>query len=71
MKTQHKTECKRVFKHYDLSCPRCQELQAGQPARAGWNDFTRRQDAIRLEAIRTHDYAACAAKNIVCTCFEW
>lgn len=71
MKTTHNTDCKRVFNRYDATCPRCQELAAGQPARAGWNDGAKRQEAIRIEAIRTHDYNACARKNVVCTCFEW
>ncbi len=35
-KVIHKTDCGRVFKRYDLSCPRCQELAKGEPARAGW-----------------------------------
>lgn len=33
----HTVECARVFNRYDLRCPRCQELAAGQPARQGWS----------------------------------
>ena len=35
-KTYHKEDCKRVFKNYDHSCPRCVELINGAEARKGW-----------------------------------
>lgn len=57
-------------------CPRCDELKAGAPTRthAGVKHFGQnaRNEAARVEAIRNHDFAACAAKHGgVCTCFEW
>ena len=36
MNTKHKDECTRVFKKYDPTCPRCQELIKGSPPREGW-----------------------------------
>ncbi len=36
MKTLHKADCKRVFKHYDITCPRCQELAGGAEPRKAW-----------------------------------
>ena len=36
LKTKHKDDCRRVFKRYDLACPRCQELSNGAEARQGW-----------------------------------
>jgi hypothetical protein len=72
MSTAHKTDCARVFKRYDMSCPRCQELAGGAPARAGWNDLKKRNELMRVEAIRQHDFTACAKQHHgVCTCFEW
>lgn len=68
MNTKHSTGCKRVFSRYDATCPRCQELAAGQPARAGWNDMKNRQALMQIEAIRAHDFQACARLNGgVCT----
>lgn len=64
-----------VFGRKEADCPRCIELKAGYPARDGWQkryfDTKNRQDAQRLEAIRSHDFAACTAKNVVCTHFDW
>ena len=34
--TQHSDTCTRVFKNYDMACPRCQELAQGSKAREGW-----------------------------------
>ncbi len=34
--TKHKEDCERVFKNYDMTCPRCVELANGSPARDGW-----------------------------------
>lgn len=36
-KVVHKEDCTRVFKKYDVSCPRCQELIKGAEPRAGWS----------------------------------
>jgi len=71
MKTTHKADCTRVFKRYDMSCPRCQELAGGAQTRAGWNDLAKRQEAMRIEAIKNHDFNACMRKHIVYTCFDW
>lgn len=72
MKVVHKSDCKRVFKRYDMTCPRCQELSGGAEARSGWNDLKLRQAELDREAIRTHDFTACARRNGgVCTHFEW
>lgn len=51
-------------------CPRCEELKAGAPVRHGYG-WQRKQDEARTLAIRRHDFAACAAVNVVCTHFEW
>jgi hypothetical protein len=71
MNTKHKVDCGRVFKRYDMTCPRCVELSQGAQARAGWNDLAKSHEAMRIEAIRSHDFAACARKHIVCTCFDY
>ena len=68
--TKHNVDCKRVFNRYDLECPRCKELAAGQPARAGWGDARRQREAQLLRAIREHDFAECARVNFICTHFE-
>jgi len=72
--TQHKVNCNRIFKHYDPSCKRCQELAAGAPARQGWqaNYFKRKkeQEQRKLEAIKNHncEKAGCGP---ICTAFDW
>ena len=71
MKTTHTAHCSRIFKRYDATCPRCQELAAGAAPRAGWNDLQKRQEAQRIKAIRAHDFTACAKTNVVCTHFDW
>lgn len=35
-KVIHKSACSRVFKNYDASCPRCQELIQGAKPRDAW-----------------------------------
>lgn len=35
-KVVHKADCGRVFKKYDASCPRCQELMQGAEPRNAW-----------------------------------
>ena len=67
--TKHKAGCSRVWRHYDPTCPRCIELSEGATPREGWGQ-SRTDEAERIEAIRTHDFAACARKNIICTCFD-
>lgn len=74
MKTKHSDDCGRVFKNYDLNCPRCQELANGSPPRDGWQKgyYSRKaaEEAMYLQDIKTHD---CQTSNcgIVCTAFEW
>ncbi len=64
-----------VFGRREVDCPRCAELLAGAAPRDGWQkqyySRKRQDEQARLTAIRNHDFAACAAKNIVCTCFDW
>jgi len=36
IKVVHKEDCVRVFKRYDASCPRCQELMKGLEPRKPW-----------------------------------
>lgn len=74
MNTPHSYNCIRVFKNYDLNCPRCLELKSGSLPRAGWQQayFKNkiRDEAIRLHQIKTHD----CKKNhcgYICTAFEW
>lgn len=40
-KTRHKDDCKRAFRNYDMTCPRCRELANGAKARKGWNKDNR------------------------------
>lgn len=70
MNTKHQSDCARVFKRYDLTCPRCRELAEGFAPRAGWGDHKRKADAERLAAIRAHD---CRTSRCgpVCTAFDW
>jgi len=35
-KTRHSESCCKAFAKLDPTCPRCQELAAGAPARRGW-----------------------------------
>ena len=48
--TKHSDACTRVFKNYDMSCPRCQELAQGSKARGGWQksyyENKKRNDAV-------------------------
>lgn len=51
-------------------CPRCEELHAGaQPVR-GWGWQKKQQETMLLARIRSHDFAACAARNGCCVCFD-
>lgn len=67
--TKHTHEV--VFGRKVDGCPRCEELKAGaEPVR--WRQSKQgEQEAARMNAIRSHDFAACAQKNGVCTCFDW
>ena len=68
--TKHKDGCARVFKRYDLTCPRCCELAEGFSARQGWGAMRRKAEEERTRAIRAHD---CKASRCgpVCTAFDW
>ena len=74
MNTKHTYDCKRVFKHYDMTCPRCVELSNGAKARDGWQkkyyENKKRNDAIELNAIKNHN---CHESNCgpVCTFGDW
>jgi hypothetical protein len=70
MKTAHRDGCTRVFKSYDLDCPRCQELASGAKPRRGWGDSKREFEAQSLRAIRTHDCKR-AGCGLVCTFGDW
>lgn len=60
-----------AFGRKDPSCPRCQELLNGAEPRKAWGWRNKEAEAQKLAAIRSHDFAACAAKNVVCTHFDW
>jgi hypothetical protein len=55
----HKAGCAMAFGRKDTTCPRCQELIAGAPARKGWqHDYfkaKKRAEEQRLDAIKNHD----------------
>ena len=73
MNTKHNHQV--VFGRKVDGCPRCAELIAGAaPVKWAWAENAKRRAAFEAErsnAIRNHDFAACTAKNIACTCFEW
>ena len=58
--TRHNGTCSMAFGKYSQhnDCPRCNELKAGAPARAGWQKgyFSRKaqQEAAQLRAIEAH-----------------
>ena len=72
--TKHRTECTRVWKKYDIFCPRCIELSKGAKPRTGWQtDYYNRKAEARArfkKNLREHD---CSKSNcgVVCTAFEW
>lgn len=70
MKTKHTAECTRVFKNYDINCPRCQELMKGAAPRQGWSQNRKRQDEQRIRDIKDH---VCSIEKCgpVCTKFDW
>ena len=73
--TKHLEACTRVFKNYDLTCPRCLELKNGSAARNGWQKayYARkgREEAYTRNAIRTHFASEEHKKEIVCTAFDY
>lgn len=75
MKTTHRTDCTRVFKRYDPTCPRCQQLADGEAPRSGWGELKRRNEAATSRQIAAHFAPggphARGACGQVCTAFEW
>lgn len=69
-KTTHKFDCKKAFKNYDMTCPRCLELAAGAAPRAGYGTGRKVEEARRLVSIKAHNckQAGCGP---VCTAFDW
>lgn len=73
-KTYHKTECARVFKRYDTTCPRCQELASGAGARRGWGPSREQRDAQASAEIHAHftsEKHRAGGCGVVCTFGEW
>ena len=72
--TKHKENCERVFKNYDLTCPRCIELSEGAKPRDGWQkryyETKKREKLQFMRALKSHD---CKKSNCgpVCTAFDW
>lgn len=72
--TKHKHDCSRVFKNYDMSCPRCVELAEGAKPRDGWQrqyyGNKKVEEARFMKQLKAHD---CVKSNcgVVCTAFDW
>ena len=77
--TKHKANCTRVFKHYDLTCPRCLELANGSKPRDGWQaahyrlaahneEMTRLSIAAHFAPNGPHATGKCGP---VCTFGDW
>ncbi len=72
--TKHRDDCSRVFKNYDMECPRCVELANGSKPRDGWQkkyyETKAREEAQFLRSLESHD---CVKSNCgpVCTAFDW
>lgn len=66
--TKHSSTCRRVWRRYDPECPRCRELAAGAPPRAGWSRGPDAETIRRWD--REHD---CVASRCgpVCTWGQW
>lgn len=73
--TKHNDNCTRVFKNYDLTCPRCLELKNGSQPRDGWQKryyATKAQESNNLQSQMARHYASEVHKQeIVCTAFDW
>ena len=74
IKTSHASNCSRVFKNYDLNCPRCIELKNGSTPRDGWQKAYYNDKRVKeqrfLNAIKTHN---CVQSKCgpVCVAFDW
>lgn len=77
--TRHNPDCKMVFGRKDPACPRCRELLAGAPPRAGWQQdyFSRKRqlETQQRQAIAEHFAPggphARGLCGPVCTAFDW
>ena len=71
---KHTSNCSRVFKNYDLNCPRCIELNNGSPARDGWQKeyFTNKAKKEQQfnKALKSHNCAKSGCAPI-CVTFDW
>ncbi len=67
--TAHSADCKAAFGRKDMTCPRCQELAAGAPARS-WGSERRANELRVLAEIRAHDCQKSGC-GPVCTACEW
>lgn len=70
LKTLHKADCKKAWAKFDSTCPRCQELLSGAPRREGWGAKAKREEYLRIQAIRNHNCKECGC-GPVCTAFDW
>jgi hypothetical protein len=72
--TKHKEDCNRVFKNYDLTCPRCIELANGSKPREGWQkkyyENKAGEEARFLQALKNHDCEKSGCLPI-CVAFDW
>lgn len=75
MNTKHTNNCTRVFKNYDLTCPRCIELSNGSAPRDGWQAqyYTnkKREEYIRSKAISEHFKSTEHHNERVCVAFDY
>lgn len=75
MNTKHNDNCTRVFKNYDLTCPRCLELKNGSQPRDGWQKgyYARkaREDSFDREFRSRHFNSEEHKNEVVCTAFDW
>jgi len=69
-RTLHADTCNMAFGRKDPTCPRCQELTAGDAPRKGWGMTRKQMDAIRAQEIRNHDCKKSGCM-IVCTYGDW
>ena len=69
-RTLHKEDCKMSFGRKDQTCPRCVELIAGMPTRAGWNNAKIKREQQFSRELAAHD---CKRSNcsVVCTFGDW
>jgi hypothetical protein len=70
-KTYHTEDCRRVFKRYDLSCPRCSELANGSEARKGWGPSNDQRRCVEIDSHFKSEKHLSGGCGIVCTFGEW